>query len=289
MAHNSISRVVFITGASTGFGREIAVAALKSGYRVVATARNPESLVSLRSPECEDRLLCLPLDVTKPAQINDAVTQALAQFGAIDVLMNNAGYGVVGAVEEFNGDELRQQFETNVFGAIAVIQAVLPSMRQRRSGHIITISSVAGFVCRVLGFGVYSASKHALEGGGQGLAKEVQPFGIHVTMVNPGPFRTDFMGRSLHVVEQRIADYDASVHAALDAYQQQSGHQDGDPRLAAEAIMKLISMQNPPFNLPLGKISYEVIRNKLHETLHEMKQFESLGLPTDYVRTSSRS
>lgn len=205
----NVDRVWFITGCSTGFGRALAEAVLAQGERVIATARKQEHV-----QEFEDRFpgraRALALDVTDAAQVRAVADTAIAHFGGVDVLVNNAGYGTLGAIEEIRADEAQAQFATNVFGALAVTQAFLPHMRERRRGHILNVSSVSGFVSRA-GTGIYSASKFALEAISEALAQEVAPLGIQVTIVEPGAFRTDFAGRSLHMAETVIDDCTATA------------------------------------------------------------------------------
>ncbi|MEM6821159.1 MAG: oxidoreductase [Verrucomicrobiota bacterium] len=275
------NKVVLITGASTGFGRSLTEAALEQGHRVVATARKREALQDLTTGHRQN-ILGLELDVTNRTQIRSVVEEAVSVFGKMDVLINNAGFGMIGAVEEFHESEVRDQFETNVFGAIWMIQEILPYMRQQQSGHIINISSVAGHV-GYAGSGLYAASKHALEGLSQGLFKEVESLGIHVTMVNPGPFRTQFAGSSLKTAEKKIEAYATSVHTRQ-AYLRNNlnGNQAGDPDRAARAILETVGLPKPPFTLPLGAIAFEEIPGRLQNTLDEIEAIKAIGLPTDY-------
>lgn len=286
--NNQTSKVIFISGASSGFGRRITEQALAQGHRVAATARRPESLQDLVE-QYGGQVIALPLDVTNKAMAEEAVTKAAETFGRIDVLVNNAGFGFLGAIEEFSEAEARDQFETNVFGALWLTQAALPYMRQQASGHIINVSSVAGFV-GYPGSGLYASSKHALEGLSQGLAREVESLGIKVTVVNPGPFRTEFAGRSLKLAQRKIEDYATTVHARQENLRNKiSGRQAGDPQKAAVAVLEVIAMAEPPFTLPLGAIAYEEIPDRLKTTLDEIKRFESVGLPTDFEPAHANS
>lgn len=275
-----MSKVIFITGASTGLGRAIAEASLEKGYRVVATARRPEALRDLTEAYGQN-VIALKLDVTDRVNVRQAIEEAVSVFGKIDVLINNAGFGMLGALEEFAENEIRDQFETNVFGALWAMQEVLPYMRCRRSGHIINISSVAGYV-GYAGSSLYAASKHALEGFSKGLKREVEPFGIKVSVVNPGPFRTHFAGSSLKTSARTIEAYE-DVHTRLDNLQSNiHGTQSGDPLKAAQAILKLIAMEEPPFTLPLGEWAYEEIPEQMNATLAEVEAFRHVGYATDY-------
>jgi NAD(P)-dependent dehydrogenase (short-subunit alcohol dehydrogenase family) len=273
-------RVWFITGCSTGFGRELAKLILERGGQAVVTARNPASLEDIVSAHA-DRALALPLDVTDQAQIEAAVEQAQARFGAIDVLVNNAGYGYQTSIEEGVEADIRAQFDTNVFGLAAMTRAVLPGMRQRRRGHIINITSLAGFV-GFEGSGYYAASKHAVEGLSDSLGREVAPLGIKVTCVEPGPFRTDWAGRSLKQTTSQIADYADTVAARLATTSGYSGKQPGDPRRACEAMVKIVESDNPPKHLVLGAMALEGVRKKLNETLAEVDAWSETSLSADF-------
>ena len=228
----STDSVWLVTGCSTGFGRELSRILLRRGNRVVVTARDPAALDEFAA---NANALLAALDVTLPLQIADVVRQAEARFGRIDVLVNNAGYGYLSAVEEGEDDEVRAMFETNVFGLANMTKAVLPGMRERRHGHIVNISSMGGLI-GFPGIGYYNATKFAVEGFSEALAKETAPLGIKVTIVEPGPFRTDWAGRSLKTPKTAIADYAQSAGARRAAIQGYSGRQQGDPVRGAEAI-----------------------------------------------------
>ncbi len=280
-----MSKSILITGASTGFGHALATAAAKQGHNVIATARKTESLQKLVDAY-GDKVLAVQLDVTDRDTIRKAIDQAVEHFGQIDVVINNAGFGMIGAVEEFSEKEVLDQFNTNFFGALWTMQEALPYMRAQKSGHIINISSVAGFV-GYPGSSLYAASKHALEGLSQGLAKEVESFGIHITMVNPGPFRTHFAGSSMKMAELKIEDYAESVHARQDNLKNSlDGNQAGDPMKAAKAILAVIEMGEPPFTLPLGAMVYIEIPNRLQRTLNEIEAVKHIGKPTDFTLDS---
>ena len=279
MALNDNS-VWFITGCSTGFGRELGQLALRRGWRVVVTARDVARVQDLTEGH-EDRALALSLDVTKTDQIQAAVKQAEERFGAIDVLVNNAGYGYQSSIEEGVDAEVRAQFDANVFGLAAMIRAVLPGMRARRRGHIINLSSQAGFI-GFEGSGYYAATKHAVEGLSDSLSREVAPLGIKVTCVEPGPFRTDWAGRSLKQTRPSIADYQNTVGTRLELTANYSGKQPGDPVRAAESIIKIVEADNPPKHLVLGSIALDGVRNKLKETLAEVDAWADMSRNADY-------
>ncbi|MEI9988531.1 MAG: oxidoreductase [Rhizomicrobium sp.] len=274
------SPVWFITGCSTGFGREFARAALAHGFRVVATARDPKTLDSLMEGH-EDNARALALDVTKPDQIKRAIGEAERAFGRIDVLVNNAGYGYMAAVEEGEDKDIREQFETNFFGLAAMIRAVLPGMRARRHGTIVNIASVGG----IMGFpgsGYYAATKFAVEGLSESLAKEVEPLGIHVMLVEPGPFRTDWAGRSLKQSSNFIEDYDQSAGARRRQMADFSGTQAGDPARAAETVIKALQSPKPPMHLVLGREGFDGVEKQLTSMLHEVEHWKASSLAADF-------
>jgi NAD(P)-dependent dehydrogenase (short-subunit alcohol dehydrogenase family) len=263
-----------ITGASSGLGRVLAEAVLATGDRVVATARDTEHVSGLGFP--------LRLDVTDPASVRAAVDAAIAEFGRIDVLVNNAGHGLLGALEELSDAQTRAIMETNVFGVLAVTRAVLPHMRSRRSGHVVQMSSVGGVVGNP-GHALYATSKFALEGMSEALAGEVAPLGIRVTIVEPGPFRTDFAGRSMTFAEP-IPDYAETPAGALRArFRDQDGNQPNDPVKAAEAIIKAVADPASPLRLPLGPEAVTRIRDKLTRQLADLSDWEAVSLNTRYA------
>jgi NAD(P)-dependent dehydrogenase (short-subunit alcohol dehydrogenase family) len=274
------SPVWFITGCSTGFGHELAKHVLARGHRAVVTARDKVRVAEL-ARSGGDKALALDLDVTDATQIAAAVKAAEARFGRIDILVNNAGYGYQAAIEEGVDAEIRAQFEANVFGLFALTRAVLPIMRQQRSGHVINFTSVAGF----LGFpgsGYYAASKHAVEGWSDALAAETQPLGIAVTCVAPGPFRTDWAGRSLIQTPNRIADYAETAGARMKRTAEYSGTQPGDPARAADAVIQITESKTPPRHLVLGAFGFETVTNNLKETLAEIEAWRATSLATDF-------
>ena len=274
------SPVWFVTGCSTGVGRELARAVLARGWRCVANARNKASLDDL-APEAGDRLLRVSLDVTDAAQIDAAVAAAQKQFGAIDVLVNNAGYGYQSSIEEGEEREIRAQFDANAFGLFALTRAVLPGMRARRKGHVINITSVAG-LAGFPGSGYYAASKHAVEGFSDSLLAEAGPLGIKVTCVEPGPFRTDWAGRSLVQTASRIDDYAETAGARMKRTAEGSGHQPGDPVRAAQAMIRIAEVENPPRHLVLGAFGVEAVSNRLRAALADIEAWRELSLGTDY-------
>jgi len=276
------SRVWFITGCSSGFGRDLAKRVLARGWRAVVTARDKARVSDLVSG-AEDRALALDLDVTDAAQITAAVHAAETRFGRIDVLANNAGYGDQASVEEGEDAEIRAQFDANVFGLFALTRAVLPGMRAQRKGHVVNISSVAGFI----GFpasGYYAATKHAVEGWSDALAAECGPLGIRVTCIEPGPFRTDWAGRSLQQTPTRIADYAETVGARMQTMARGNGSQPGDPVRAAEAMIHVTEVDNPPRHLVLGAFGFDAVTKRLQATLQEIEAWRDTALAADFPK-----
>jgi NAD(P)-dependent dehydrogenase (short-subunit alcohol dehydrogenase family) len=274
--------VWFITGCSTGFGRELASLTIARGWPTIVTARDKARVADLVAGH-EGNALAVDLDVTDPPQIKAAVTAALERFGHIDVLVNNAGYGYQATVEEADDREIRDQFEANVFGLFSMTRAVLPGMRERRRGHVINITSVAGFI-GFPGSGFYAASKHAVEGLSDALYAEGKPLGINVTCVEPGPFRTDWAGRSLRQTPSKIADYAETGAARMRQTAEYSGKQAGDPVRAAEAMIKITEVDNPPRHLVLGEIGYNNVTNKLRERLAQIEEWRETSLGADFPR-----
>ena len=273
-------KVFFITGVSTGFGRAFAIAALAAGHRVAGTLRNESARAEFEQLG-PGRAFGKLADVTDAEAVTRAVAEVEAQVGPIDVLINNAGYGHEGLIEESPLSDLRQQFEVNVFGAVSVIKAVLPYMRQRRRGHIINITSMGGLIT-FPGLAYYHGSKFALEGISETLAKEVKGFGIAVTAVEPGGFRTDWAGRSMVRAPRSIADYDAMFAPMRAAREQRSGKQNGDPAKAAQAILQLIEAKEPPMHLPLGEDAVQGIRDKIALLQRELDAWERVSLSTSF-------
>jgi NAD(P)-dependent dehydrogenase (short-subunit alcohol dehydrogenase family) len=272
-------KVWFVTGTSSGFGRCIADEAIARGDRVVATARDPRTLDDLvaRAP---DRIHAVRLDVTKPAEIESAVASALRQFGAVDVLVNNAGYSVVGAVEETSDGELRRALETMFFGAAATTRALLPHMRERKSGAIVQITSVGGLITAP-GFGAYCAAKHALEALSEAMAAELAPFGVRVLIVEPGAFRTRLFGSAFRAMPA-MAEYAPTVGPTRAYAAQSDGSQAGDPAKAAKAIADAVAAGAPSLRLPLGADAVESIRAKLARVAADVDRTESVAVATAF-------
>ncbi|TDK35179.1 SDR family NAD(P)-dependent oxidoreductase [Rhizobium deserti] len=275
------SPVWFITGCSTGFGRELAKLTLDRGWPTVVTARDRSRVADL--VEGRENGLAVDLDVVNGAQIEAAVEAAEQKFGRIDVLVNNAGYGYQAAIEEGEENEIRAMFDANVFGLFAMTRAVLPGMRTRRRGHILNITSQAGFI-GFPGSGYYAATKHAVEGFSDALAAEGAPLGIKVTCVAPGPFRTDWAGRSLRQTPNRIADYAETAGARMTTTSNYSGQQPGDPVRAGEAMIQITESSNPPRHLVLGEMAFDGVTGKLKERLAEIESLKELTLSADFPK-----
>ncbi|HEX4155759.1 MAG TPA: oxidoreductase [Acidobacteriaceae bacterium] len=275
----------FITGASSGFGRVLAEYLLSIGAKVVATARHVEQLedLVLRYP---GNIIILSLDVTKPESIDKAVADAIARVDHIDVLVNNAGYGVAGAVEEVSDLEFMPMFETNLFGLINMTKALLPQFRARRYGTIVNISSIGGLIGSP-GWGFYNATKFAVEGLSQALSAELAPLGVHVMVVEPGPFRTDFLGRSGKEAKGHIADYEPTAGKTREYFRTQSGKQPGDPQRAAEAIVAAVSDPHPPRHLLLGRIALTRLRKHLEEWNAELNKWQETTVNADFPEGGS--
>jgi NAD(P)-dependent dehydrogenase (short-subunit alcohol dehydrogenase family) len=274
-------RVWFITGASRGFGALIAEAALAAGDAVVATARDPAAVTARLGSH--ERLLATRLDVTSEAEAHAAAGQAVKKFGRIDILVNNAGYGLLGAIEEASAAETSKLFATNVFGLLGVTRAVLPHMRRQRSGHIINVSSVGGYT-GYPGWGVYGATKFAVEGITEALAGEVAPLGIKVTVVEPGFFRTDFLDEtSLSRTAQHIEDYSESVGKTRSLAADFNHAQRGDPRKLATAFIALANAKNPPLRLPLGSDTVARIEAKNAFVAEELAAWRHVATSTDFT------
>lgn len=273
-------KVWMITGSSSGFGRVMAEYLCTLGATVVATARHVDKLQDLmmRYP---GNLIALGLDVTKASTIGGVLEDVFARTGHVDVLVNNAGFGVAGAIEEVSENEFLPMFETNLFGLVRLTRALLPQFRARRSGNIVNLSSVGGLIGSA-GWGFYNATKFAVEGFSEALAEEMGPLGVHVTVVEPGPFRTDFLGRSGVQAEDKIADYEQTAGKAREYFRTQSGKQPGDPQRAVEAIVEAVSSENPPLHLVLGKIALKRYRARLQERLAELDRWEEVTVGTDF-------
>jgi NAD(P)-dependent dehydrogenase (short-subunit alcohol dehydrogenase family) len=276
--------VWFITGCSTGFGRELAVILLKRGYRVVVTARDKAKVDDIVAGHDKNGL-AIKLDVDQRDQIDAAVKAAEARFGRIDVLVNNAGYGYLAAVEEGDDADIRAMFETNFFGLAALTRAALPIMRAQKSGAIVNISSMGGFI-GFPGSGYYAATKFAVEGLSESLSKEVAPFGIKVIIVEPGPFRTDWAGRSLKTPKRAIDAYHGTAGARRQQIQGYSGTQAGDPVRASEAIIAAVEQERPPLRLPLGAFAYEAMGKEIEAVRKEHASLEAMARGADFPKAS---
>jgi NAD(P)-dependent dehydrogenase (short-subunit alcohol dehydrogenase family) len=276
--------VWFITGCSTGLGRALATAVLDRGWRAVVTARNPLTVADIVAGR-EDRALALALDVTDAVQVDEAVKAANAAFGHLDVLVNNAGYGYLAAIEEGEDYEVRALFDTNVFGLVDVTRCVLPGMRARRSGHIVNVSSLGGLAA-FGATGYYHATKFAVEGLSESLAAEVAPLGINVTIVEPGAFRTNWSGPSMRQSATHIDDYAETAGARRKSTTDTFGHQPGDPERAAAAIITAVMAEEPPLRLLLGKVALEVAGSRLDALRTTFDTWRDLTLSADYPGNS---
>lgn len=269
-----------VTGCSTGIGREIADCALGAGHQVVVTARRPEDVADL-AEKYGELALVQRLDVTDRGQIEAAVAAATARFGGIDVLVNNAGYGYLSAVEEGDDAEVRRLFDTNYFGVVDTIKAVLPGMRAQGSGHVVNISSMTGLVANPPN-AYYSSTKFALEALTEALSKEVGPLGIKVTAVEPGGFRTDWATRSMHEASTPIEDYAADVGVRKDLIKQFAEHLPGDPRKIGEAVVMLAGLEEPPLRLLLGADVLNAVRQKLAAMSASIDDWEQVTLDVNF-------
>ncbi len=271
-------KTFLITGVSSGLGHAFAAGALAAGHRVIGTVRRPEDAKTFGA---SDRAFPLVLDVTDYAAVPDAVRNAEREAGPIDVLVNNAGYGHEGALEESSMDDLQRQFAANVFGPVAMTKAVLPGMRDRRRGHIVNVTSMGGFIT-MPGITFYCGSKFALEGISEALGKELASFGIRVTALAPGQFRTDWAGRSMDRTPRSIGDYDAVMDPIRTARQAKSGHQPGDPNRAAQALLRLVESDTPPVRLFLGEDALGLVGQKLEQMKAEVAAWADLSRSTSF-------
>src|SRR5580692_1583748 len=276
----SMSQVWLITGSSRGLGRAFAEAALAAGRQVAATARKVEDLAELKN-KYGDLVLPLVLDVTNETQAHQAVQATIRTFGKLDVLVNNAGYGNVAPVEDTTLEEFRAQIETNLFGVIILTKAVLPYFRQRGSGHIIQVTSIAGRIGPI-GRAPYAAAKFGVEGFSESLSREIGPLGVKVTIVEPGGFRTDFAGSSTELREGR-PEYDATVGATVRFQRDYDGKQRGDPGKAAAALLHIASLSDPPLRLLLGSDSYNAAEQAALQKLDLDRKWKDLSISTDYA------
>lgn len=274
-------KTFLITGVSSGLGRAFALGALEAGHRVIGTVRR-QGDAEVFAALAPDRAHPVTVDVTDFDAIPAIVAEAERQAGPIDVLVNNAGYGHEGVLEESSMDDLQRQFAANVFGPVAMMKAVLPGMRERRRGHIINVTSMGGFIT-MPGISFYCGSKFALEGISEALGKEVASFGIRVTALAPGQFRTDWAGRSMDRTPRSIADYDAVMDPIRSARQAKSGNQPGDPAKAAQALLALADAENPPVRLFLGDDALGLVEKKLDRMRDEISAWEALSRSTSFA------
>jgi NAD(P)-dependent dehydrogenase (short-subunit alcohol dehydrogenase family) len=274
-----MSRTFLVTGVSSGLGRAFAAAALSAGHRVIGTVRRPEDAEAFGARAGAYPLL---LDVTDYAAVPGAVRAAEREVGPVDVLVNNAGYGHEGILEESSMEDLQRQFAANVFGPVAMIKAVLPGMRERRRGHIVNVTSMGGFIT-MPGISFYCGSKFALEGISEALGKEVAALGIRVTALAPGQFRTEWAGRSMQRTPRAIRDYDPVMDPLRAARQAKSGRQPGDPDKAAQALLRLVESDDPPVRLFLGEDALELVTQKLERMRDEMARWEELARSTAFA------
>lgn len=280
--HMATQKVWFITGCSSGLGRALAEAALQAGANVAITARTLSDIEHF-AKEFPQQALTIPLDVTNSQQVQAAIAKTIKQFGHIDILVNNAGYGLIGAIEEIPDKEVRKLFDTNFFGLLDVTRAVLPSMRAQKSGHIINISAAGGIVATPF-LGIFNASKFAVEGLTESLAEELDPLGIKVTLVEPGPSRTNFIIRSTNQKFTNITDYDESRHFMNTIFTQYIDNAPGNPQKVAQAIVNLTENPVPPLHLPMGKFTVERIREKLTMLQDNITDWEAISNETDFKK-----
>lgn len=274
-------KVWFVTGAAKGFGLEITKAALAAGNKVVATVRsNPETLSAALNNE---NLLVVSMDVTNDAQVKQAVEESISKFGRLDVIVNNAGYGIVAAIEEASDEEVKKQYGTNVFGLLNVVRSTVPYLRQQRSGHIINFSSLLGYA-PLPAYGLYGSTKFAVEGITEGLALELQPFGIKVTALAPGLFRTNFLDANSYVrAAHPIADYNSTVVGQYkNSPEQLHGNQQGDPAKLAQVVIELANTENPPVHLPVGTDSLETYRKSAEKNKQEIEKWAGKFSATEF-------
>lgn len=274
-------RIWLITGCSTGFGRALAKVVAENGEMVVGTLRKSDQVKAFESIN-PSLIKGVVLDVQNQESVNEANNFIKEQYGRLDVLVNNAGYGTLGPIEETSAEEIQRQFDVNVFGVVRMIKLALPFMRAQKSGHILNVTSIAG-LNGFPGVGIYCGSKFALEGIGEALAAETKHLGIKVTNVEPGPFRTDWAGRSATFNKSAIEDYEESATKNMEMIRGANGNQIGDPIRAVNAMFELTKLENPPVHLPLGGPAYKRVGIKLEEFSKEISQFEHLGKPTDYT------
>ncbi|WP_363331740.1 oxidoreductase [Flavobacterium sp.] len=276
-----MTKTWFITGASKGFGLELVRQLLAKGENVAATTRNKKELENL--VPASDKFLALQMDLTNEANVKLAIDSTIEKFGSLDVVINNAGYGLLGAVEELSDAETKQNFEVNVFGSLNVIRQALPQMRKQQSGHIFNISSIGGYLGDFAGFGVYCATKFAVIGFTEALAVEAKPFNIKVTAVLPGYFRTNFLNSdSLVTPNNEIADYQTTRDSQQWHQQQMANNQPGDPVKGAKAIIDAVYVENPPVHLLLGSDAFKLASEKAEAMLGSFRDWKDVSVGTDF-------
>ncbi len=275
-----MSKIIFITGVSSGFGKDLLVEAAKEGHTIIGTVRREEQLQEINNI-IPGKTFGYLLDVNDHEKVKEIIADVVNKFGRIDVLINNSGYGLMGAVEETSMEEARMQMETNFFGALAVTQAVLPFMRKQKSGHIIQFSSIAG-IMSAPGLGLYNASKYALEGMSEALYHELLPLGIKLSLVEPGPFRTKWAGGSMKFAKETINDYYETAGKLRDVITGYSGSQPGNPVKGAKAVLKIIEIENPPLRLVLGKIGTQRVQAKIDLLKKDLEDWKEVSVSADY-------
>jgi NAD(P)-dependent dehydrogenase (short-subunit alcohol dehydrogenase family) len=276
-----MSKVWLITGSSRGLGREFVQAALEAGHKVAATARQVSDLFEIQQ-KYGDQVLPLALDVTNESQAHDAVQNTIKKFGRLDILVNNAGYGNVAPIEDTSLEEFRKQIETNLFGTIILTKAALPHFREQRSGHFIQVTSIAGRIGPI-GRAPYAAAKWGVEGFSETLAKEVAPFGVKVTIVEPGGFRTDFAGAST-ILQEGHPEYDETVGKTARFQREFNGKQPGDPKKAATVLLRLAAEQNPPLRVVLGSDAYSAAEKNDLAKIELGRAWKDLSISTDFPK-----
>jgi NAD(P)-dependent dehydrogenase (short-subunit alcohol dehydrogenase family) len=277
------NKVWFVTGASKGLGLTLAKKLLAQGYQVAATSRKLEELNTAVGEGYKDSFLPLAMNIKSEESVGKAIAQTINHFGRVDVIVNNAGYGLMGGLEELTDAEARDNFDINVFGSLNVIRKAMPHLREQRSGHIINISSIGGFIGNFPGFGIYCATKFAVQGFTESLAAEVKDFGISATVVSPGYFRTNFLAPDSAVVPTNPINAYEAVRQSQKAHEEEiNGNQPGDPEKAAEAMIELSNAENPPVHLFLGEDAYNMAYKKIEIITTELEDWKEVTLGTNF-------
>jgi NAD(P)-dependent dehydrogenase (short-subunit alcohol dehydrogenase family) len=274
-------KIWFITGVSSGLGNALMRAVVQSGDFAIGTFRKQEQVDAFNQGHV-GKAFAVKMDVTNSNEVSKGIEAIVEKFGGVDVLVNNAGFGFAGGIEEASIEEIRNVFEANFFGALQVTQAVLPTLRKQKNGHIIQVSSHGGFKA-MPGFGVYNASKFALEGMSEALAGEVAPLGIRLTIIEPGPFRTKFAGEGFGMAQRKIEDYQPTAGVFRERIKGVDGKQEGDPHKAAQAIIQVVNAENPPLRLPLGKIAIATITSKLDSVQRDLESSRQMAESAVYA------